>query len=388
MNAADVPSPAPGFGDRRLAPVLDRAHRRLAEIEYLRAAAMLLVIIMHAPLICVPYPPGALQRLQDWIHPAVGVDLFFVISGYLMGRFFMAPFEAHEPGNPVPSILAFWVRRFYRLLPACAVWVGFTLACCVVFAGSPLWIPPHSMYFKALASLLSVRNFEESFAQTRFGYVWSLSVENQFYLALPLFLVIVRRRWRIPGMVALCALNAVWRPGGEAWWLFRYDGLIYGLLLFELERAGYAEIAGRCLPQSRGGRVAFAATAGIAMLTAPLVLIYLHPLAWTVVNFAAFALVFAASRGQGAIPLPRMLSTMFLWLGVRSYSLYLCHIPVWTLVVELMQRSGLGGQGWLAVRFLFAISASLILADLTYLRVELPLQARGRVRAQAIRAGD
>ena len=370
-----------------LAPVLDRRHRRFAEIEYLRAAAMLLVIVMHAPLLCVPYPPGALQRVQDWIHPAVGVDLFFVISGYLIGRSFVGPFEAGEPGDPVPPIAAFWVRRFYRLLPACAVWIGFTLACCIVFDGSPLWIPPHAMYFKALASLLAVRNFEESYAQTHFGYVWSLSVENQFYVLLPIVLVVVRRRWRVPGMVALCALNAVWRPGGETWWLFRYDGLLYGLLLFELERAGHAETLARCLPHSRGGRVALVACAGAAMLTSPLVLIYLHPLAWSLVNCAAFVLVLAARSGQGAIPMPRVLSTVFLWLGARSYSLYLCHIPVWTLVIELMQRSHLGGRHLLALRFALAIAASLFLADLSYLRVELPLQERGRIRARAIRSG-
>ena len=180
-------------------------------------------------------------------------------------------------------------------------------------------------------------------------------------------------------------LNAIWRPGGETWWLFRYDGLVYGLLLFELERAGYSAVFGRCLPQGRIGRLALMAGAGGIMLVAPLVLIRFHPLAWTVVNWCGFVLVFAASLGQGKIMLPRMLRTAGLWVGSRSYSLYLCHIPIWFTVLELMRRAGLGGETFVPLRFALSLSLSLVAADLTYRWVELPFQARGRVRARAVR---
>ena len=111
-----------------------------------------------------------------------------------------------------------------------------------------------------------MRNFEESFAHSDFGYYWSLSLENQFYLLLPIMLLMVPRRWRVRGLVGLCVLNAVWRPGGETWWLFRYDGLIYGLLLFELERAGYSDILAQCLPASLRGRIAVMAAALVALV--------------------------------------------------------------------------------------------------------------------------
>ena len=158
---------------------------------------MLLVILMHAPLLCIPYPAGLLQRIQDWCHPAVGVDLFFVISGYLIGRSFVGPYEANEHGpERVTRIAAFWVRRVYRLLPASFLWIGLILAASFAFQDPALWLPPHAMFFKALASAISVRNFEESYAPSEFGYYWSLSLENQFYILLPFVLLVVPRRWR------------------------------------------------------------------------------------------------------------------------------------------------------------------------------------------------
>ena len=367
---------------------LDRRHRPNPEIEYLRAAAMLLVVVMHAPLLCMPYPAGALERLQQWTHPAVGVDLFFVISGYVIGRSFVGPYEAREhDGERVARIGAFWVRRIYRLMPASFLWIGLAFVGSLLFYDAGLWLPPHAMFFKSFASMMSVRNFEESFAPSQFGYYWSLSVENQFYFLLPIALLIVPRPWRVRGLVALCALNAVWRPGGEMWWLFRYDGLVYGLLLFELERNGYAAVLGRCLPSGRGGRVGLLVAAVAVMLVAPLTLIHFHPLAWTMVNWAGFVLVLAASMERGMIMMPWLLRLPALWIGSRSYSLYLCHIPVWFAMIEVMQRTGLGGKGLVPVRFAVALVLCAVAADLTYRWVELPLQARGRVQARAVLAG-
>ena len=366
---------------------VDRQHRANPEIEYLRAAAILLVIVMHAPLLCVPYPAGWLQRLQDWIHPSVGVDIFFVISGYLIGCSFVGPYEGHECGRErVARIGAFWVRRVYRLAPASFLWVGLIFLGSVVFEDPGLWLPPHAMFFKCLASLLSVRNFEESFALSDFGYYWSLSLENQFYLLLPILLLIVPRAWRVPGLVGLCVLNAVWRPGGETWWLFRYDGLVYGLLLFEMERAGYSDILAECLPTSLRGRVCLMVAAMVALVVTPLVLIHFHPLAWTMVNWAGSVLVFAASLNQGKIVVPRPLRALGLWVGSRSYSIYLSHIPVWFTIIEVMKRIGLGGPALVPLRFALALVLCAVAADLTYRRVELPLQKRGRARAKRLEA--
>ncbi|MGI4747696.1 MAG: acyltransferase family protein [Janthinobacterium lividum] len=366
---------------------LDRRHRPNAEIEVLRAIAIIFVIIKHGPLICMPYPAGGLERLQDWINPETGVDLFFVISGYLIGRSFVGPYEASEyRGVPhrVQRVGSFWVRRFYRLVPAATLWCVLPLIASLISGNVALWLTPREMFFKAISGIVSLRNFEESYHRSFFGYYWSLSVENQFYVVLPLMLLVVARRWRIRGLVALCALNAVWRPGGDVWWLFRYDGLVYGLLLFEFERSGLGAIMALCLPRKLPGCVVMMVGAWTVLLTFPLILIDFHPLAWAVANCAAFLLVFAASQQQGLIPTPLGLGRPMLWIGARSYSLYLCHIPIWFVVIDVMRHTGLGSENFVPLRFMIAALATLTAAELTYRWLELPLQERGRIRARAL----
>lgn len=369
------------------ADTLDRRHRANAELEVLRAIAIILVIIKHGPLICMPFPAGNLERLQDWINPETGVDLFFVISGYLIGRSFVGPYEASEHrGVPhrVQRVGSFWVRRFYRLVPAATLWCLLPLAASLVSDDGSLWLTPREMVFKAISAIVSLRNFEESVHRSFFGYYWSLSVENQFYVLLPLALLAVRRRWRIRMLLALCALNAVWRPGGDVWWLFRYDGLLYGLLLFEFERSGLGAIMALCLPRRLPGRVVMMVGAWTVLLTIPLILTGFLPLAWAVTNWAAFLLVFAASQQQGLVSTPPGLRRSMLWIGARSYSIYLCHIPIWFTVIDVMRHTGLGGETYVPLRFMIAALTTVTAADLTYRWLEVPLQERGRIRARTL----
>jgi len=359
------------------------------EIEYLRAMAIILVLAMHAPLLCIPYPAGAIESLQDWIHPATGVDLFFVISGYLMGRSLVGPWEAAEASGAPPAALVartfvFWIRRFYRLVPASALWLALTMAACLISGNVAIWLTPHEMFLKTVAGLISIRNIEESGFMSFFGYYWSLSIENQFYILLPLALLALRRAWRLHAILALCALNLVWRPGGEHWWLYRYDGLLYGLLLLGLERCGLAALAASCLPRTGAGRAGFLLIAGGVMLTTPLVLIDNHPLAWSIVNWAGFALVLGASARRGLIAVPRLTRRGLLWLGARSYSLYLCHIPMWFIVLDVSQRLHRDTLHDVPIRAAIGVSLSLLAADLTYRHVELPLQRRGKTRSADI----
>ena len=162
------------------------------EIDGLRAVAVLPVLLFHAGLGC----PGGY----------VGVDVFFVISGYLIGSLIMRESETGEF-----RFARFWVRRIRRLFPALAV----TLAATAV-AGWFLLIPEHLEEAGAalVAQPLLVANvlfwsqsgyFETASEYQPLLHTWSLAVEEQFYLLLPLLLPPLptqhRRRRRLSSLV-------------------------------------------------------------------------------------------------------------------------------------------------------------------------------------------
>jgi peptidoglycan/LPS O-acetylase OafA/YrhL len=164
------------------------------EISGLRAVAVLAVILCHL-------------NISALAGGFVGVDIFFVISGYLISKSIMADLE-----RGTFSFLDFYVRRARRILPA----LIFTIVASFV-AGS-LWLAPE--LFRGLAkesthALLSIANIQywreskQYFAATSeqlpLLHCWSLSVEEQFYLLWPAFLVGIRDSKRILQYVLLVA---------------------------------------------------------------------------------------------------------------------------------------------------------------------------------------
>lgn len=168
-----------------------------AEIDGLRAWAVLLVIFFHAK---VPLFSGGF----------VGVDVFFVISGYLITRLI-----AKEASESRFSLLQFYERRIRRIIPALVVMMAITL-----IAGAFFVLPPslERMSQSAMAALLFFSNvhfWQESanyFAPTAetdpFLHTWSLAVEEQFYIFFPVFIALSFRYLR-PFLIPACILGFV-----------------------------------------------------------------------------------------------------------------------------------------------------------------------------------
>jgi len=146
--------------------------------------------------------PGEIHRF-GWI----GVDLFFVLSGYLIGGQLLGPLARDEPLN----LGRFFARRALRILPAYL----FILA---IYALLPAWREYPEM-FPLWKFLLSVQNIGLR-GGTAFSHAWSLAVEDQFYLLLPLFLLGLIR-WRRAAFLLPCAIVI----GGMAlrWFLARQN---------------------------------------------------------------------------------------------------------------------------------------------------------------------
>jgi peptidoglycan/LPS O-acetylase OafA/YrhL len=166
---------------------VESTHRVRKDIQGLRALAVVAVVVYHV------WPralPGGF----------VGVDVFFVISGFLItGQLLAAP-----PGRPA-SFVRFWGRRVLRLIPAAVVVIGFTLLGALLFMPSSEW---QRVAREAVSSMFYVENWrliadstnylDQHQSPSVFQHFWSLSVEEQYYLLWPFVvaaLAWLSRRW-------------------------------------------------------------------------------------------------------------------------------------------------------------------------------------------------
>jgi peptidoglycan/LPS O-acetylase OafA/YrhL len=148
---------------------------RLAGLDLLRALAITLVVLWHFPLAVFPFH----WRPATW----AGVDLFFVLSGYLIGTQLLRPFAEQRR----PSIRDFFLRRMFRVLPA----YGVVLAIYFLVPGFREW-PVLAPLWRFLTFTL---NFGLDASKTgAFSHAWSLCVEEHFYLVLPVIVFALMRR--------------------------------------------------------------------------------------------------------------------------------------------------------------------------------------------------
>jgi peptidoglycan/LPS O-acetylase OafA/YrhL len=166
----------PRFQDRERQPGLD----------LLRAFAIIVVVIYHAGIMGFPMP-GHVHR-WGWI----GVDLFFVLSGYLIGGQLLAPLARGQAIN----LKRFFARRALRIMPA-----YFVILAIYVFL--PSW-REYSETTPWWEFVISIQNIGLH-GGTAFSHAWSLAVEDQFYLALPFILILVNR-WPRAAIIVPCSI--------------------------------------------------------------------------------------------------------------------------------------------------------------------------------------
>jgi peptidoglycan/LPS O-acetylase OafA/YrhL len=228
----------PRFQDRERQPGLD----------LLRALAIVVVVIYHAALFGFKLP-GRVDRF-GWI----GVDLFFVLSGYLIGGQLLTPASSRTHSELARdrriNLGRFFARRALRIMPAYFVVLA-------IYFLLPAWREYPEMSQPLWKFLLSVQNIALH-GGTAFSHAWSLAVEDQFYLALPFLLLFLYRRPRaaiiIPCLIVfggiLLRTFLAWKNpsidggvsfrGFQAWIYYptwtRLDPLVFGVVLAAIEK--------------------------------------------------------------------------------------------------------------------------------------------------------
>jgi peptidoglycan/LPS O-acetylase OafA/YrhL len=420
----DIPSTTTRDGgrkiqwSRRIPRVDDRGDRRMARgvglpylpgLDGLRAFAIIAVLLYHA-------------ELHWFLGGFLGVEVFFVISGYLITSLLLA--EWRQRGRI--DLKAFWLRRARRLLPALYLLLVVTLTFAVLFLPDEV----ARLRSDALAAFGYVTNWylvlgHQSYFETvgrpsLLQHLWSLAIEEQFYVLWPplfaagLSFGIVRWRRRRLMIIALAgaaasallmailyqpdidpsrlyygtdtraaglligaALAFVWPPGQASdgigcraaaqhrWlrrkgWLGRLRRRFGWTVPLLLDLVGLAALGGLvwfCLWLNESQRFLYqGGFALVALTTAVLITVVVHPRA----RLGASLL--------GRWPLR--------WIGLRSYGIYLWHWPVFMVTRPELDVS-LTGLPLLALR----LTATVVLAALSYRYVETPIRTGALVRA-------
>lgn len=383
----------PGFGDRPgAASRWTYSHDINLEIEYLRAVAIILVVLQHAAKF-VAWKP------VSYFGGGTGVDLFFCISGFVICQSFQPFFDqSRRDGQWWRAVRAFWVRRIFRLVPSAWLWLLIAIGCSWAFNHTGWFYSFEGNVSSAIFIMTNTTNF--AFASGRLGgnaQYWSLALEDQFYLLFPLFLFFFRGRWRPLVLIALIFAQVF--PDRSLFehpylWNTRSDALMWGCLISIF--CGSATYFKWQPKFCRRPIVALSINAVLVFLLINLMHAYHlvpHFRAESSVALVSAGLVFLASFHAGyVLPVSRPLRVVLAWIGSRSYGIYLIHIPVFGFIQDMGFRAWhlipeQAAEPWF--RFAYALAAAVlipIVAELNFRCVETPLRRKGKQLAQRIMA--
>ena len=351
--------------------------RYVASVDGLRAFAVMAVIFYHMHL---DWAPGGLM----------GVTVFFVISGYLITGLLVN--ECERTGRI--DLPAFWMRRVRRLFPAIVLSVAGICALCTLFSPELFEkmkpdIVPSLFFFNNWWQIFhDVSYFEAAGHPSPLQHFWSLSIEEQFYLVWPLLLLLMfklrfsrktmRRIVAVLAIVSAVAMAVLYDPFGDPSRVYygtdtRAMSLLVGAWLALAWPS--AAFGGARQLKSRGSRFAVEFF-GIVALAA-------------LVNIVVFTNGFTAFPYYGGIALTSVLSALLIaslvipgtfmdavfelkplvWIGKRSYGMYLWHFPILLLTTNI--NSTVAPPIWM---YFVQVALIFLVSHLSYEYVENPIR--------------
>lgn len=340
------------------------------ELDGIRAVAVVPMVLFHA-------------GIEQFNGGYIGVDMFFVVSGFLITSIFLA-----EKAENRFSMVRFYERRARRILPALFLVVSVTMLL------AWLWMTPSqltSLSGSALSVVLYVSNFFFWQQGNYFGvaseqmpllHTWSLGVEEQFYVIFPVFMVLI---WRLGARnsVSVIAIIAVLSFALAEWGTRAFPSAAYYLTPTRAWELLAGVLAAYYLLDSQGqprSECELRSGLGLALLLGA---IFTYddstpfPGVYALVPVAGTLLIILYA-GSGTI-VGRLLSTrLMVWVGVLSYSIYLWHQPLFAYARILGVSSE---EHWF---FLLLGLVAVGLAYLTWLFVEEPFRNRNRFSRASI----
>jgi peptidoglycan/LPS O-acetylase OafA/YrhL len=387
---------------------------RNTDIEVLRAVAISFTLCAHLIWGLLPKIGSLGLKLQSMLRFWTGVDLFFAISGFIITSSLIkimreenpAPGTARTRGWPefLEVAIPFWIRRMFRLLPSAWLWILITLFLASTFNFHASFGPLRDNLHEAGAAVLNFANFYyyEWFAKNNpaygsFGVFWSLSLEEQFYLVLPFLLFFVRRQFLVPALLAaFLAQVFLPRPDGfdphhtSLLWFVRTDALILGVLIALWKQHRSYQLSEPCFLRHGFPSRPLIGLCVLLLATVPASRA-LAPVSTGLLAIISGVLVLIASYDKNYILPPSRFKSVMVWLGSRSYSIYLIHVTCHSFITELKRSSGIAEGGMTSVVLSLAcLPIILLVAEANYRFIETRFRRMGRRLADgfSLKLGD
>ncbi|MCY8145574.1 acyltransferase family protein [Bacillus inaquosorum] len=353
-------------------------HRYIPGLDGLRAFAVLSVIAYHLNF--------------SWANGGfIGVDIFFVLSGYLITSILL---PAH--GNDISlDFWDFWVRRIRRLLPAAYLMIFFTVIWVVLFDRELL----HTIRGDAISSLFYMSNwwfifhklayFDSFGSPSPLKNLWSLAIEEQFYMIWPMFLVvgmyIFKNRARLAAAVSLLALcsavmmSILYEPGGDPSRVYygtdtRSFALLIGCalaLVWPMKRLSSNRLSNKLKHTLHATELSAFCILVLCVYFTDEYEPFLYRGGMLLISMIAAILIACVCHPSS------FLGNLLSWrplrrLGTRSYGIYLWHYPVIVLSTPVQE---IGNPVFWHI--VLKVIVTFILAELSYHFIEKPIRTQG-----------
>jgi len=355
---------------------------RIEEIDMLRGVAIIITVIAHSKLLFLWSPPWLL-----WIHENFlfgnGVDLFFVISGFVVTRSLLDRFL--DWPTFFLEYRFFIIRRFWRLAPAALFFCIFYLIYSLVSRSGEV-----GSFLLNLKNLVAVVTLTANLRDQSnlMAVYWTLASEWQFYIVLPFVVFIISKSPKIGIFLIFLSLLFLFLFGGDLKFTkLRFDAMIYGVFLAYVYR----------LRQYKDLEPTFLASKAVAFFVSlfSIFLIVFLPKALAgisasvllgLVSINCFFLVWISSYRKKYFL--GYFSDLLHIIGARSYSIYLAHGPVlyvthdiWYLIAN-KEASEIGGDFTLRYFVTFVVLL-VVVSEMSYRFLELRFSKFNFIHAAA-----
>lgn len=371
---ASVDSSIPSASAPAANPLSHPVPHRIPSLDGIRALAILMVLLGHFSAgTPIPMPYGYLWPMVG--NGSLGVTIFFVISGFLITRLLMR--EREKTGRI--SLKDFYIRRAFRILPAFLTFIGFIV---VLKLTGVLNVSVANI----MSGVLFIMNYSSANNRWELAHLWSLSVEEQFYLVWPLMMILLGNRRAMHAGIIIIAVSPLVRLAQYAFFPStriligimghtRLDSMMYGCVAaLALDQIWFKQTYKRIVQWQLHWILPLFVSCIAPYTLNRLGGAYALPVGHSLESFAwAIAMLWLIQHPHSRVG--RIFNAGFVtWIGVLSYSLYLWHPPFFA-----PEPMAWPATFWYNIPIVIALAmASYYLIEQPFLRLRVKLMASRR----------